>query len=186
MRIAFFVFATILFAAIPRCTFAGQTTDGDASPSVDRVQLIPATAPDILRAVRAANSKVVLVNVWATWCLPCRKEFPDLVRLGKDYASRGLKVVFVSGDFGDARDQVLEFLAAHGVEGRTFLKAGKDEAFINAFNPDWSGALPATFLYDRTGTLQHSILESTTYEELEKRVVAMLGADDRSKGEKSE
>lgn len=127
--------------------------------------------------MRTSDSRAVLVNVWATWCLPCRKEFPDLVRLGRDYAKQGLKVIFVSGDFDDQRSQVIEFLAAHGVQGDTYLKTGKDEEFIDAFDPDWSGALPATFLYDGAGSLQHAILESASYERLEKLVVALLDRD---------
>jgi thiol-disulfide isomerase/thioredoxin len=153
--------------------FAAHASAGDGSG--EAVHLVPATGPQILRAVRAANSRAVLVNVWATWCLPCREEFPQLVKLGEDYAGRGLKVFFVSGDFDSERAQVVEFLAAHGVRGAAYLKAGKDEEFIDAFDPDWSGALPATFLYDRAGSLRHSVLESTTYERLEKLLVPMLG-----------
>jgi thiol-disulfide isomerase/thioredoxin len=139
-----------------------------------QVRLVHASAPEILRAVRASGGRAVLVNVWATWCLPCRKEFPDLVRLGTNYANRGLKVLFVSGDFESERSQVIEFLASHGVQGEAYLKAGKDEEFIDAFDPDWSGALPATFLYDGTGSLRHSILESTSYDRLEKLIVLLL------------
>ena len=151
--------------------------DEPTPKSADAVELTAATAREILDAVRVSDSGVVLVNVWATWCLPCRKEFPDLVRLGRDYASRGLKVIFVSGDFETEKTQVVDFLSANGVSGNTYLKAGKDEEFIDAFDPAWSGALPATFLFDRSGTRQHSILESTTYEQLEKQVIAMLAEE---------
>lgn len=157
---------------------AAQTSaaqpNGDAAK---QARLIPATAPEILRAVRTSGSRVVLVNVWATWCLPCRKEFPDLVRLARNYAKRGLKVIFVSGDFDDERSQVVEFLTAHGVRSDSYLKAGKDEEFIDAFDPEWSGALPATFIYDATGSLRHAILESTSYERLENLVLALLDED---------
>jgi thiol-disulfide isomerase/thioredoxin len=165
----------LLFAA------AGATAAEDAGGTVatprvgdEQPRLIAATAPEILRAVRSSASRAVLVNVWATWCIPCRKEFPDLVRLSKRYADRDLEVFFVSGDFADERSQVIEFLAQHGVVGDTYLKVGKDEEFIDAFDPEWSGALPATFLYDEIGSLRHSVLGSAPYEQLDKLIVALL------------
>jgi thiol-disulfide isomerase/thioredoxin len=166
--------ASIAAAILIATPASAAPPNGDAAK---QVHLMPATAPEILRAVRASDSRVVLVNVWATWCMPCRKEFPDLVRLSRNYAKRGLEVIFVSGDFDDQRSQVVEFLAAHGVRGDTYLKAGKDQEFIDTFDPDWSGALPATFIYDGTGSLRRAILESTSYERLEKLVVALLDED---------
>ena len=49
---------------------------------------------------RIAREKghVVLVNFWATWCVPCREEFPDLSRLQKAYAAKGLRVIGISTD----------------------------------------------------------------------------------------
>jgi thiol-disulfide isomerase/thioredoxin len=153
---------------------AGGATATPLGVGAEQLHLIPATAPEILGVARASTSRAVLVNVWATWCLPCRKEFPDLVRLARDYAKTGLKVIFVSGDFAGERSQVEEFLAANGVTGDTYLKTGKDEEFIDAFDPAWSGALPATFIYDGTGSLRHSILESASYERLEKLIAPLL------------
>ena len=46
--------------------------------------------------------------------------------------------------------------------------------FIDAFDPKWSGALPATFIYDGTGTLRHSILGAATYEQFEKQILPLL------------
>jgi thiol-disulfide isomerase/thioredoxin len=176
----------VLWAALEPSAAGDDTGSATAKPhrvDAEGVHLLPVTAAEILRAVRASSSRAVLVNIWATWCLPCREEFPDLVRLSKNYKAGGLKVIFVSGDFDSQRSQVIEFLAAHGVNGDTYLKAGRDEEFIDAFNPDWSGALPATFIYDRTGSLRPSILERASYEDLEKRVVAQLDGKETVRSE---
>jgi thiol-disulfide isomerase/thioredoxin len=148
--------------------------DEERALSPEEVKIVRATADDILAAVRSADTRAVVVNVWATWCIPCREEFPELVRLRERYRDRGLVVLFVSGDFDSTLDNARQFLAAQGVE-RTYLKQGKDEEFIDRFDPDWSGALPATFVYDGTGSLRHAIHGKTTYEALEEEVLPLLG-----------
>ncbi|MCZ6670720.1 MAG: TlpA disulfide reductase family protein, partial [Acidobacteria bacterium] len=80
------------------------------------VEVIPATGPEVLAAVRAAGGSVTLVNVWATWCKPCLEEMPDLLRLGKEYRDRGMKVILVSGDFDTQMPAVIEFLERQGVD----------------------------------------------------------------------
>jgi thiol-disulfide isomerase/thioredoxin len=144
-----------------------------AAETAPDVRVIRAGSEEILRAVRAAGAKVVVVNMWATWCIPCREEFPDLLRLRERWAERGVKLVLVSGDFDTTLPEVKSFLAEHGV-GETFLKVGNDTEFINAFDREWSGALPATFVYDGAGTRRYSIHGKTTYEALEEKVAAIL------------
>ena len=89
-------------------------------------------------------------------------------RLRERYADRGVKLILVSGDFDTTLPEVKSFLAERGVS-ETFLKTGNDTEFINAFDREWSGALPATFVYDGTGTRRYSIHGKTTYEALETR-----------------
>src|SRR5437867_71672 len=72
----------------------------------------PATSQDIQKLTRNSDAKAVLVNMWASWCGPCREEFPDLVKLQRDYEKRGLKVVFVSWD--DRPEDAARFLARQG------------------------------------------------------------------------
>ncbi len=149
---------------------------------VDSVKLVPADGPAVMRAVKAVEAKAVLVNVWATWCLPCREEFPQLVRLAERYRERGLAVIFVSGDFDSELARVKEFLAEQGVDWPTYLKTGNDTAFVNLFDASWSGALPASFVFDGSGTRRHSLLGKATYADFEAKVLDVLGGG--AKGEK--
>jgi len=135
---------------------------------------MPATADGILQAVRNSGAQVVLVNIWATWCEPCREEFPDLVRLQRDYYDRGLKVIFISTDFDTELPQVVKFLAEHGVEWPSYIKAQKDMEFINGLEPHWSGALPATFIYDHQGALRDFWIGETPYATFEQKVLGLL------------
>lgn len=136
--------------------------------------LAPATADTVLQEVRKPGASVTLVNVWATWCVPCREEFPDLLRLRKTYAKQGLRLVLVNADFGDARAEALKFLSDQGVDFATLHKEQDDDAFITALGGGWSGALPATFVFDGAGTLKDSWEEKATYATLESKIRPFL------------
>lgn len=113
------------------------------------VRITSATAPEVLDAVREGGGRVTLVNVWASWCIPCIEEMPEILKVRRKYREKGMELILVSGDF--EREPAIKRLAALGVDFPSFIKEGDDMAFIDALNPDWSGALPASFLYDETG-----------------------------------
>lgn len=136
----------------------------------------PADAPAVLEEVRKPGASAVLVNVWATWCVPCREEFPDILRVAREYRERGLRLVLVSADFSDATADVTEFLTAQGVDFPTLLKAGKDEAFVDGLDRRWTGSIPASFLYDGRGKLVRYWEGKADYKTLEKRVRDALRA----------
>ena len=135
----------------------------------------PATAGDVTKAARSANAKVVLVNLWASWCGPCREEFPDLVRLQRDYELRGLKVIFVSWD--DSPQIAAKFLAKQGVSSASFIKSDNqnDQQFLAGIEPRLSGAIPATLLYDGDGKLREFWEGAVTYDVFQKKVESVLG-----------
>ncbi len=109
-------------------------------------------APDQIPAVLTrAHGKAVLLNVWATWCTPCKEEFPELLALGERWSSKGLRVVFISTDPESEAAATREFLAAQKTPGPWYRKVGGDGSFIEAMDPAWSGALPLTQLYDADG-----------------------------------
>ena len=136
----------------------------------------PATIEQLKAVLRAPGARIVLLNVWATWCVPCREEFPDLLRLGREYRARGLKLVLVSGDFETELPAVKRFLSSQGVDFLTYLKQGNDMRFIDGLDAHWSGALPATVLYDGAGRRLWFHQGRTAYDTLRTRIEEALAA----------
>lgn len=132
------------------------------------------THAEIKQIIADREATVTVVNFWATWCVPCIEEFPDLLRLEHDFAEQGLDVLFVSADFPDEKAAVQAFLAERGVTQTTYLKAGNTTEFVNAFHPEWTGAIPATFIYDADGQLVDFIAGKTNYDALEQRTSDLL------------
>jgi thiol-disulfide isomerase/thioredoxin len=123
---------------------------------------ISAAAPTVAGEIDAAGLKqllaaqkgrTVLLNFWATWCVPCREEFPDLIRLQRDLAPRGVTVIGVSTDFASQRAAVEKFLVSSKPTFANYQKkgGGDDQAFIEAVDRGWGGELPFSVLYGRDG-----------------------------------
>ena len=122
----------------------------------------------IRAAVAAPGASAVLVNVWATWCDACREEMPALLRFARAHRAEGLRLVLVSADDEDQREHVAAFLGKAGAAGATaFIKHGADDAFVNGLDPNWTGALPASFLYDARGAEKRFWSGAITVPELE-------------------
>jgi len=148
------------------------------------VRVTPVTASGIQQAVRDSGSRAVLVNIWASWCGPCREEFPGLVRMAREFRTQGLKVIFVSADFDTDLPAVKKFLAEHGVDFPSYIKAEKDQPFIDTLDKRWSGALPATFIYDGAGHLQDFWEGKASFQEVEQKVTKVLQTKPKSTGGK--
>ena len=99
------------------------------------------------------DTRPMLVNFWATWCDPCREEFPDLVKIDEDYRPKSLNFVTVSlDDVTDINSEVPKFLKEMKATMPTVLLNVPDpEPAIKAVDAAWDGQLPATFLYDKEG-----------------------------------
>ena len=99
------------------------------------------------------GTRPLLVNFWATWCDPCREEFPDLVKIDRDYRPRGLDFIAISlDDLADLKTAVPKFLREMRATMPNYLLNVSDpEPAIKAVDPAWDGALPATFLYNQKG-----------------------------------
>jgi len=148
-------------------------------PALPEIQ--DASADDVLAAVREPGARVVVVNVWATWCAPCRQEFPDLMKLNERYQDRGMRLVLVTADFDDQIGEARQFLAQQGVEFLTYHKTGNDQRFIDGLSSKWTGALPATLVYDSHGVLKHFWEGRATFETMESNVLDVLSGQQASR-----
>jgi thiol-disulfide isomerase/thioredoxin len=139
-----------------------------------KVVLLPVAPDSIAEIVRASGGKATLVNVWASWCEPCRMEFPNVIRLARTYKDRGLRVIFISADLSADLPAARQFLADEGVGWTTYYKRGNDAEFMNALEPRWTGAIPGSFLYDENGHLKDFWEGAMNYEGFEQRVLPVL------------
>jgi thiol-disulfide isomerase/thioredoxin len=130
----------------------------------------PADAAAVHAEIGRPGASAVLVNIWATWCAPCREEFPDLLHVARELKGKGLRTVLVSADFQGEEAGARDFLSEQGVDFGTFIRTGKDEDFVNGMHGEWSGALPATFVYDGSGRLVRFWEGKASYPVLKKRV----------------
>jgi thiol-disulfide isomerase/thioredoxin len=95
------------------------------------------------------SDTVYVINFWATWCGPCRKELPEFEKIHKTYAPEKVKVLLVSLDFPTQLDKGLKtFLKSNQVTaGVVLLNEPDANAWIDKVDPAWTGSLPATLMY---------------------------------------
>jgi thiol-disulfide isomerase/thioredoxin len=147
---------------------APQAKPGIADPVVIEIG-------DYQKLLEKYRGKPLLVNFWATWCEPCREEYPMLVELARTYGPQGLIVVAVSLDEDVDINLVRRFLARMSPAFPNFRKKpGKDEDFINGVSQKWSGVLPATFFYDREGHLAASLVGEHQRPEFDSNIQQLL------------
>jgi len=121
------------------------------------------------------KGKPLLVTFWATWCEPCRDEYPMLNELAKEYAPKGLQVVGV--DFDQDGDLILmrRFLARYKPIFPNYRKKkGEEEAFSEAVMPGYNGALPASFFYARDGKQVGHVVGAGDHDTYEAAIRSLL------------
>lgn len=105
-----------------------------------------------IKPFMVAKGKPLLVNFWATWCDPCREEFPDLVKLDQEFKGKIDFITISLDDPADIATTVPKFLSSMKAEMPAYLLRTPDEsAFIASIAKNWQGAMPFTILYDKDG-----------------------------------
>jgi thiol-disulfide isomerase/thioredoxin len=118
-----------------------------------------------LRKLLKPNGKPLLINFWATWCDPCREEFPDLVKLDAVYRGKIDLITVSLDDLADINTNVPKFLNEMKAEMPAYLLKTPDEsAAISLVSKDWSGNLPLTILFDAGGEIAYARNGKIRYE----------------------
>ena len=140
---------------------AEQGTERIANAAQDEavtVRVVDET--EFAEVVGQYEGKVVLVDVWATWCQRCLELFPHTVELSRQGADRGLVVISLSLDDPDDEPRVLDSLRAQGAAFDNFIsRHGGSDKSLGAFQLK-DGVLPIYRFYDRSGALRKTLYSS--------------------------
>lgn len=134
--------------------------------------LIDVSGSNIQSTIQKSSRPLVLVNLWASWCEPCKLEFPALLELRKKYPQ--MELVLISLDNEEQRPDALDFLKDQGVDFPSFFKGDKDLRHFAQIFPLWQGAIPASFLANPKMEILDSWFGETTASEFEAKIKAHL------------
>jgi cytochrome c biogenesis protein CcmG, thiol:disulfide interchange protein DsbE len=166
------IFFILIILAAPADLGAQQDRKVAAPRDPERI-----SAEGYQKLLEQYRGKPLLVTFWATWCEPCRHEYPMLNELAKQYAPQGLKVVGVNLD--DDGDLILmrRFLARYKPIFPNYRKtAGGEKQFRNVVQPGWNGSLPVSFFYAKDGQKAGQVLGEGTREKYEAMIRFLLAA----------
>lgn len=124
----------------------------------------------------------LLVNFWATYCDPCREEFPDLVKINKDYGPLALEFVTISlDDVSEIKTEVPKFLGSMKATMPAYLLNVSDpDPAIDLVDPRWQGSLPATFLYNEKGEMVYKHIGRVNPAELRAEIDKVIKKEQKS------
>lgn len=118
------------------------------------------------RTLASYTGDVVILNVWATWCLPCRAEMPSLEALHRDFRDRGLRVVAVSVDEPNSQDAIREFAKQYQL---TFdILHDPSKAIQRSY---LTTGIPETFVIGRDGTVRRKVIGAIDWNSTDSRAV---------------
>lgn len=128
------------------------------------------------------HGKPLVVNFWATWCEPCRDEYPMIVELAKQFRPQGVEVVGVDMDDDSDMNLVRRFIVRMQPSFPNYRqKTGIDlDKFYDGVNPQWKGTMPQTMFYGKDGNVVGFFLGSRPRAQFEQAFRATLGGSANS------
>jgi peroxiredoxin len=130
----------------------------------------------VAKLVKNDTKKLLLVNVWASWCGPCVTELPELVTMNRMYRGREFHLVTLSMDDPEKKDLALKVLQDKHVAARNYLVQTKDrDKFAEALDKEWPGPVPYTLLIAPGGKIIYRKSGAIDPLEVKRAVVAYLG-----------
>ncbi len=156
--------------------------DADVEPVAEQLldpdDIYPVTSDQFRAILDHHRGKVVLVNIWTTWCKPCLAELPALNDLQKNYGERGLEVLAVSADDPRKMKKIREYFKERAPDLTSYVAVGPppergrkgkkqlqqdSRAFIRAFYEDWPSKFPTTLIFDAEGELEETVIGTRSH-----------------------
>lgn len=126
--------------------------------------------------LNALKGRIIILNFWATYCVPCRKEMPDLAAIQNEYAALGVQVVGASSDTTEDRAKVLQFIKETKINFPIWT--GATTADMIRFG--LGAALPGTVIIGRDGRIAKIISGIVNQADLKKQIDAMLASAEKT------
>lgn len=109
-----------------------------------------------LKKLLVPNGRPLLINFWATWCDPCREEFPELVKIDAEYKGKIDFITISLDDLVDINTAVPKFLSDMKAGMPAYLlRTADEEGAMRSVSPEWAGGLPFTILFDENGKTKY-------------------------------
>lgn len=144
----------------------------DAEP----VNLEPIDVAGAAKLAKNDTDRLLVVNLWATWCGPCVAELPELVTLNRMYRGRKFRLVTISLDDLAKRDEALRVLKENHVAMSNFIFQGDDrDKLAEALDKEWPGPLPYTLVIAPGGEVVYRKAGAIEPLELKRAIVSKLG-----------
>ncbi|MCX8056767.1 MAG: TlpA family protein disulfide reductase [Ignavibacteria bacterium] len=145
------IFITLIFFLFIYSNVFAQTSKKIVVEDIDK--------PKLQKLIKDRKGKILFLNIWASWCAPCKKEFPDLVKLAEKYKKSKVEIVGLSvDDREDLNSAVIPFLQQNNVNFKIYLQNFKNIEELIEFFPQWQGAIPLTVIFDAKGNQKKFIV----------------------------
>lgn len=161
----FFFLAVIIFVSLSTKSFPD-----DKPKQGDKIIVEKVDKDKLNKLIKERKGKPLFLNLWATWCVPCREEFPSINKLADEY--KDVDFIGVSVDFPEEVDsKIIPFLKAQKANFTSYVNGFQgDEELINTLDKNWNGALPATFIFDKSGKKVIFLEGKRSYDEFKKEL----------------
>jgi peroxiredoxin len=163
------------------CSTKWADKEADAKKSLAKwdaepVTIDPIDEAGIKKLVKNEGKKLLLVNMWATWCGPCVADLPELTTINRMYRGRPFRMVTISVDEPDKKAEPLDLLKENHLSATNYIAKVKDhDSLAEALDKDWPGPVPYTLLIAPGGKILYRKTGAIEPLELKRAIVSYLG-----------
>lgn len=146
--------------------------DADKQWNEKTVTLQEASLSEVSKIIANGSDKLRLVNVWASWCAPCKLEYPNFMTIQRMFGDRDFEFISISADKLEKKESAIKFLQAVPSPVANYIVSNDDKyALIESIDPEWNGALPYTLLINPDGSTAWSYQGEVDFFDLKTAIV---------------